>query len=188
VHVDVQERELVMKLLVLVGSVRSGSVNRKLAQVVADNAPEGVAVDVYSGLELLPHFNQDLEDNPPLPDEVVRFKDAVSQADALLLVTPAYNGAPSAVLKNAIDWASRPYGDGPITNKPVAVIGAAFNPEGGAQSIRFASSASAVAGGKVVEQTAFAAIGGLPDGEPSKDPKVVEAVKAVLAELAAAAA
>ena len=132
------------KVLVLVGSVRAGSVNRKLAQVAVDNAPEGTSAEVYSGLELLPNFNQELEDNPPLPDEVVRFKDAVTAADALLLVTPAYNGAPSAVLKNGIDWASRPFGEAPITNKPTAVIGAAYNAEGGPQSISFAGAASSV--------------------------------------------
>ena len=174
-------------VLVLVGSVRVGSVNRKLAQVAVDGAPEGVSVDIYPGLELLPHFNQDLEDNPPLPGEVARFKDAVRAADALLLVTPAYNGAPSAVLKNGIDWASRPYGDGPIANKPVAVIGAAYNPQGGPQSIGFAGAATSIAGGNVIEETVFASIGALPDGEPSGDPQIVEGVKAVLTALAAAA-
>ncbi|MGL6235711.1 MAG: NADPH-dependent FMN reductase [Segniliparus sp.] len=173
-------------VLVLVGSVRTGSVNQKLAQVAVDGAPEGVSVQIYPGLELLPHFNQDLEE-PPLPEEVARFKEAVGAADALLLVTPAYNGAPSAVLKNGIDWASRPYGSGPIANKPVAVIGAANNPQGGPQSIGFASAASTIAGGKVLEETVFAAIRDLPDGEPSKDPQVVDGVKAVLAALASAA-
>lgn len=174
-------------VLVLVGSVRAGSVNRKLAQIAVDEAPAGVSVEIYPGLELLPHFNQDIEDASPWPEEVSRFKDAVRAADAVLLVTPTYNGAPSAVLKNGIDWASRPYGQGSIANKPVAVIGAAFHLQLGPQSIGSASASAAIAGGTVLQETLFVPIGSLPDGEPSKSPQVVADVRAVLAALAAAA-
>ena len=89
------------KIVVLVGSLRRESVNRALARVAAENAPADVAVDVYSGLELLPFYNEDL-DTEPVDAEVARVRGTVGDADAVLIVTPEYNGTIPAVLKNAI--------------------------------------------------------------------------------------
>ncbi|MEJ5292832.1 MAG: NADPH-dependent FMN reductase [Candidatus Methanosuratincola sp.] len=110
-----------MKVLAIVGSLRAGSYNRALALNAKELAPEGVEVEV-AGLEGIPPFNQDLERQPP---ETVRaLKDKIRSADALLICTPEYNYSVPGVLKNAIDWASRPFEDSPFDGKPVAIAGA----------------------------------------------------------------
>lgn len=88
------------KILVLVGSLRKDSVNRALARVAADNAPIGVAVERYTGLELLPFYNEDIDGDTAGVD-AARLRDAVADADAVLIATPEYNGTVPAVLKNA---------------------------------------------------------------------------------------
>jgi chromate reductase len=80
----------------------------------------------------MPPYNQDLEDDPPAA--VTELKSRVRAADAILLVTPEYNYSAPGVLKNAIDWASRPYGDNAWEGKPVAVMSASISPFGGARA------------------------------------------------------
>ncbi len=111
----------------LCGSLRRFSYNRKLLDMAREMAPPGVRiVDVPIGA--LPHFNEDDEAvNPPA---VTAFKSALHQADAILIATPEYNGAIPGVLKNALDWASRPYGSSPLTGKSVGVCGATPGPGG----------------------------------------------------------
>ncbi len=120
-----------INVLTLVGSLRAASVNRQLAELAAESAPDGVTVTVYDGLGDLPHYNEDLdtEDAPAPP--VVALRAAAAQADAALVVTPEYNGSIPGVLKNAIDWLSRPYGNGALKDKPLAVIGSALGQYGG---------------------------------------------------------
>lgn len=145
-------------IAVLVGSLRQASINRQLAQVAVDNAPEGVAVTIVEGLGALPFYNED--NDPATPDgqgatldaAVVAAREAVRSADAVLIVTPEYNGTIPAVLKNAIDWLSRPYGAGALTGKPVGVIGAALGRFGGKWSREDTRKAVGVAGGRVVEE------------------------------------
>lgn len=117
-----------MKVLVLLGSTREGSVNKSLAEAALAELPEGAVGTIFEGLADLPFYDDVLEAD--LPEAVVRLRAAVAEADALILATPEYNGSVSAVLKNAIDWASRPYGKGSITGKPALVLAASPSPNG----------------------------------------------------------
>ncbi|NNG39066.1 NAD(P)H-dependent oxidoreductase [Flexivirga sp. ID2601S] len=113
-------------LAVVIGSPRAASIHRQLADVVATVAPEDVTVSVVDGLDQLPFYNEDI-DTQPAPAPAQRLRDQLGAADAVLLLAPANNGTLSAVLKNAIDWASRPYGESSLSGKPVAVSSAAHN-------------------------------------------------------------
>jgi chromate reductase len=84
---------------------------------------------VYDGLADLPHYDEDLDTNQP-PAAVVAFREAVRRADGLVVATPEYNGSMPGVLKNAIDWASRPRGASSLADKPVAVISVSPSPRG----------------------------------------------------------
>ena len=117
-----------MKVLALVGSQRDGSVNKALADAALAELPGSAEATIYEGLEQLPFYDGLLEES--VPAEVVAFRAAVAEADALIFVTPEYNGSVSAVLKNAIDWASRPYGNGSIAGKPALVLAASPSPNG----------------------------------------------------------
>ena len=119
-----------MKILGLAGSLRAGSYNRSLLRAALAQVPDGVEVETLDGLDALPYFDEDLE-AAGIPAVVRDFRRAIAEADALLVVTPEYNGSTSGVLKNALDWASR----GPVrvlAGKPVAVMGTSTG-RGGAQ-------------------------------------------------------
>src|SRR6266545_4446881 len=107
------------KVAVIVGSLRKGSFNRKMAQALIGLAPPDLKLGIEE-IRDLPFFNQDNEANPP--PEVVAFKERIAQADAVLFVTPEYNRSVPGVLKNAIDVASRPYGKSAWSGKPAAII------------------------------------------------------------------
>jgi chromate reductase len=109
------------KIAVFVGSIRAESVNMKLARALEAHRPEGTEF-VYVDITGIPLFNQDHESNPP--QEVQTMKDTIEQADGVLFVTPEYNRSIPGVLKNAIDWVSRPYGNNSLAGKPAAVTGA----------------------------------------------------------------
>jgi chromate reductase len=111
-----------MKFLGFAGSLRRASYNRGLIRAAAELAPSGIVVETF-GLGDLPLYNQDIEDAGE-PDVVVAFKRAIEQADALVVATPEYNHGVPGVLKNAIDWASRPRITSPLRDKAVAVMGA----------------------------------------------------------------
>ena len=108
-------------IAVLVGSARKGSLNQALAQALAKLAEGRLKFD-FVPLTDLPMFNGDMENDPPA--EVWAFKNRVEAADGLLFVTPEYNRSIPALMKNAIDWASRPWGKNSFKGKPGAVIGA----------------------------------------------------------------
>lgn len=111
-----------MRILALAGSLRRGSYNRGLVRAAQQLAPEGVTVDVFD-LRALPHFDADVEAlGDPRPVEAL--KEAIGSADALLIATPEYNHGVPGVLKNAIDWASRPKAATVLAGKPVAILGA----------------------------------------------------------------
>src|SRR3954462_10568573 len=112
-----------MKILGLSGSLRQGSHNSSLLRAAARALPHGAELEVFDGLRDLPLYDEDL-DVEPAPDAVQRLRDAITTADGLLIATPEHNGTVPAALKNAIDWASRPFPDNALKGKPTAVIGA----------------------------------------------------------------
>jgi chromate reductase len=111
-----------MKILGLSGSLRKGSYNTALLRAASDLLPDGMTLEI-ADLAPLPLYNAD-HDGANMPDVVRRFKDRIARADALLIATPEYNYSVSGVLKNAIDWASRPAGKSPLIGKPTAIMGA----------------------------------------------------------------
>ncbi|WEV52521.1 NAD(P)H-dependent oxidoreductase [Bifidobacterium sp. ESL0798] len=118
------------KIAVFVGSLRKDSYNLNLAKNIERLAPVGVEFD-YIDMDL-PLYNQDLDDN--LPAKVVEMKQTVEAADGVLFVTPEYNRSFSGVIKNAIDWASRPWGKSSFAGKPAAIIGASMGALGATQA------------------------------------------------------
>jgi chromate reductase len=107
-------------VLALVGSLRKDSFNKKLLQVGIQEAPEGMEITTFD-IGTLPLFSQDLE--AELPDSVKELYESIRRVDAILFVTPEYNYGVPGVLKNAIDWASRPPRQSPIYGKPAAIFG-----------------------------------------------------------------
>ena len=120
-----------MLILGIAGSLREGSYNRAALRAAQGLVPDGVTLETFD-IKGLPGFSQDDESNPPA--QVVELKQRVRAADAILLVTPEYNYSVPGVLKNAIDWASRPYGDSAWTKKPVAIMGASVGAIGTARA------------------------------------------------------
>lgn len=112
-----------VKILGIAGSLRSGSFNKVALRAATQLVPEGASIEIYE-IDGFPGFNQDDEQNPPA--KVVEFKKKIREADAILFVTPEYNYSVPGVLKNAIDWASRPYGDSAWAGKPAAIMGASI--------------------------------------------------------------
>ena len=110
-----------LKILGIPGSLRQASFNRFALVAAQSLLPAGASLDIFE-LEGIPVYNQDLDKQPPA--RVVELKARVRAADAILFATPEYNYSIPGVLKNAIDWASRPYGDSAWQGKPVAVMGA----------------------------------------------------------------
>jgi len=108
-------------LLGFAGSLRKDSHNKALLRVAAELMPKNAEFTVFD-LEGIPPFNQDLETRPP--EKVVDFKSNIRAAEAILIATPEYNYSIPGVLKNAIDWASRPPTDNVFNGKPVAIMGA----------------------------------------------------------------
>ena len=118
-------------ILGFAGSLRKQSYNKAILAAALETVPEDASLEVFD-LEGIPPFNQDLELQPP--DKVKEFKAKIRAADAILIATPEYNYSIPGVLKNAIDWASRPYGDNAFDGKPVAVMGASIGTLGTARA------------------------------------------------------
>ena len=114
-------------LIAISGSLRAESLNTRLANAIKALAPEGVTVDVVTLAEV-PLYNQD--EDSAFPAGAQALKDKVRAADGVIIVTPEYNRSIPGVLKNAIDWASRPYGDNAFAGKPIFVTGATGGPIG----------------------------------------------------------
>jgi len=118
-------------ILGIAGSIREGSYNKAALSAAQTLVPAGATLETFD-IKGLPGFTQDEEATPP--PQVVELKQRIRAADAILLVTPEYNYSIPGVLKNAIDWASRPYGDSAWTKKPVAVMGASVGTLGTARA------------------------------------------------------
>ena len=172
-------------VLVLVGSLRTASINRQIAELAAEVAPHGVAVTVYPGLGDLPFYNEDI-DTEDAPAPVAALRAAAGRADAALVVTPEYNGSIPGVLKNAIDWLSRPFGDSALKGKPLAVIGSAAGRFGGVWAHDETRKSFGIAGPRVVEEITLSLPATSLDGKhPRETDDVVAAVREALGALVA---
>jgi chromate reductase len=176
-----------MRILAISGSLRAGSYNTALARTAIDVAPRGVEVELFDGLRELPLFDADLEGDE---HEAVRYlREHIDAADAVLFVTPEYNGSIPGVLKNAVDWASRPRGDAALRGKSVAVAGASTGQFGALWAQQDLRRVLGIAGARVVAgelpvakaQEAFDEL-----GTPSR--LVAERLRTHLAELVREAA
>lgn len=111
-----------MRILAISGSLRRDSHNTALLRAAADLMPAGAELVIHDGLRDLPHYDGDTEASPGT--EVLALREAISDADAVLISTPEYNSSIPGALKNALDWASRPVNESVLANKPAAVVGA----------------------------------------------------------------
>lgn len=141
-----------MKLLVFIGSLRADSVTAKVARFAIAEASDEFEVQVWDRIADLPHYNEDFEGDD-LPAIGQDLRDQIASADALLLVTPEYNGALPSGLKNIIDWASRPYGAAPIKGKPTGIIGTSRSSRAAQWSRENAVRSLEVAGADVLPET-----------------------------------
>ncbi|MGE2690491.1 NADPH-dependent FMN reductase [Mycolicibacterium pulveris] len=172
-------------ILVLVGSLRRASINRQLAQVAIDQAPRHVRMRLFDRLAELPLYNEDI-DTADVAEPVVAFRTAAAEADALLVVTPEYNGSIPGGLKNAIDWLSRPYGKSPMKDKPAAVIGASLSRYGGVWAHDEARKSLAIAGLRVIESITLSVPTKTLDGKhPAEIADLVRTLRGVVGDLTA---
>jgi chromate reductase len=179
-----------MRVLAISGSLREGSYNTALARAAAELAPAGVDVELYEGLGELPPYSQDV-DQPELeaPVPVADLRRRIDEADALLIVTPEFNGSVPGVLKNAIDWVSARHRGSSLQSKTVAIAGATTGQYGAMWAQQDLRRILGIAGGRVVggelpvarAHDVFAADGRI------RDPLLVERLRKHLEALVAEA-
>ena len=140
-----------MRILAISGSLRAESYNTTLAKAARELAPSGVEVDVYDALGALPPYDQDLDEGAAETPETVRgLRERIEAADAILFVTPEYNGSIPGVLKNAIDWASARHRGSSLANKTVAIAGATTGQYGAIWAQQDLGRILGIAGARVV--------------------------------------
>lgn len=167
-------------VVVLVGSLRRDSINRRIARLVAEQAGEGVDVQIVEGLDALPFYNEDLDVDGVRGEAVDALRAQVGAADAVLMVTPEYNGGLPAVLKNAIDWLSRPFGECALSGRQVAVIGSALGRYAGTWARQDARKSVGIAGATVVEAVELGILAGEVLGGAEGDELLAQQVAGVL--------
>ncbi|GFG49990.1 FMN reductase [Mycolicibacterium agri] len=174
-----------VKIIALLGSLRAASINRQLAELAVETAPEGVTVSLYEGLGDLPFYNEDI-DTPDAPTSVAALRAAAAEADAALVVTPEYNGSIPGVLKNAIDWLSRPFGNSALKDKPLAVVGVAHGRYGGVWAHDETRKSFGIAGPRVVEDLKLSVPSPTLDGKhPKESAEVAATLRDIVGKLAA---
>jgi chromate reductase len=132
------------------GSLRRGSHNTRLLRAAGDLLPPSIEFVPFEGLKDVPPYDED-DDVDPAPEGARRLRDAIAEADALLIATPEYNHSLPGQLKNAIDWASRPFPENALRNKPVAVIGASTSMFGAVWAQAEARKVLGAAGARVID-------------------------------------
>jgi NAD(P)H-dependent FMN reductase len=173
------------KVLVLLGSLRAASINRQLAELAVETAPDGVSLQLFDRLGELPFYNEDI-DNDDVAEPVAALRAAAADADAALVITPEYNGSIPGVLKNAIDWLSRPFGDSALKGKPAAVIGGSFGQYGGVWAHDETRKSFGIAGPRIVEDLKLSVPFKSLDGKhPRENADVTENLRDILGKLAA---
>ena len=174
-----------IKVLVLVGSLRAASINRQLAELAIETAPDGTSLALFDRLGELPFYNEDI-DNADVAEPVVALRQAAAEADAALVVTPEYNGSIPGVLKNAIDWLSRPFGNGALKGKPMVVIGAALGQYGGVWAHDETRKSFGIAGPQVVDDLSLSLRSTVFDGKhPRENAEVAAQLRDIVGKLAA---
>jgi chromate reductase, NAD(P)H dehydrogenase (quinone) len=120
-----------VRILGISGSGRTGSFNTALLEAAKRRLPDGATLETYD-VTHFPLYNPDLERS--MPAQVKKFKELIRNSDAVMLATPEYNHSVSAVMKNALEWGNRPWGDNSWDGKPVAIISASTSMAGGARA------------------------------------------------------
>jgi chromate reductase len=138
-----------MRILAVSGSLREDSYNTSLLRAAVEAAPDGIELELWEGIGDLPLYDEDLETGD-VPESVRRLREEWGAADAILFATPEYNGSVPGVLKNAVDWASRPKLEGVLRNKTVAVVGASTGQFGALWAQQDLKRILGVAGARVV--------------------------------------
>jgi len=180
-----------VRILAISGSLRAESYNTGLARAAVELAPEGVFVDLYDGLALLPPYDQDLDEGESEPPAAaLDFRERIEAADALLIVTPEYNGSIPGVLKNAIDWASARHRGSSFKNKTVAIAGATTGQYGAIWAQQDLRRVLGICGARVIEDELPVSTAHQRFDERGvlADPLVGERLRAHLAALVAEAA
>jgi chromate reductase, NAD(P)H dehydrogenase (quinone) len=139
-----------VEIAAIAGSLRSASWAKALLRATAELLPANVRLTVWDGLGAVPLFNEDLESGPA-PTEVADLRELIQRSEALLIVTPEYNSSIPGVLKNVLDWASRPFGQTVLKGKPVAAIGTSPLPSGGASALSDVERVLTLLGAAVVD-------------------------------------
>jgi len=139
-----------MKVLGIAGSLRRDSYNHALLREAAERLPAGAELVEFERLREIPPYDADLEAEAT-PEAVAELRQAMREADAVLVATPEYNHSIPGVLKNALDWASRPAGQSALTGKPAAVIGASTGMFGAVWAQAETRKVLGALGGRVVE-------------------------------------
>jgi chromate reductase, NAD(P)H dehydrogenase (quinone) len=142
-----------VKILAISGSLRQGSHNTDLLRGAAAAAPDGIDIELYHGLKEIPPYDADDDVPGDHPEAFDRFKSALAEADAILISTPEYNSSIPGVLKNALDWASRPILESPVRNKPVAVMSSSSGMFGGVWAAAEARKVMGALGARTIEDT-----------------------------------
>jgi chromate reductase len=140
-----------MRVLAISGSLRRDSHNAALLRTAAELLPPSVELEIFEGLKDVEPYDQD-DDAGLGPTGARRLREAIESADAVLLASPEYNSSISGVLKNALDWASRPEGENALWGKPAAVVGASTGMFGAVWSQAEARKVLARAGARVIEK------------------------------------
>lgn len=140
-----------MRVLGISGSLRAAAYNTALLRAATELAPEGVEVELYEGLDLLPAYNEEHDTDDP-PAEVARLREAIASADAVLFATPEYNGSMPGHVKQALDWASRPHRASALWGKPAAVIGASVTDYGAVWAQDHLRKGLGLAGARVLDE------------------------------------
>src|SRR6476469_539295 len=177
-----------MRVLAISGSLRRDSHNTRLLRVAGELTPPPAELELFDGLKDVPPYDED-DDGDLVPEGAQRLREAIARADAVLIATPEYNSSIPGQLKNALDWASRPFPDNALRNKPVAVIGASTGMFGAVWAQAELRKVLAATGARVVEgevavghaDTRFDEDGRL--NEPNLAEQVREVVFTLLAEL-----
>jgi chromate reductase, NAD(P)H dehydrogenase (quinone) len=177
-----------MRVLGISGSLRRDSLNSALLRAAAERLPAGVELVEYEGLREIPPYDADLElERAPLA--VAELREAIRAADAVLVATPEYNHSIPGVLKNALDWASRPAGQSALNGTPAAVVGASTGMFGAVWAQAETRKVLGALGGRVVEAELPVAAADklLVDGRLELPPEQSERLQEIVSELVAAA-